>query len=197
MSVDVIARWVSTIVDPPIPVIISNPNAPAPSGDYLVVSFVSDTGGCYPIVDVGPSGEDDVAVYTADNDTLLSTDISAFSARGADILNDIKNHASLPPFDADKPIMYDCGVIRGPAFFNDCGFTPRYVCEYSFRTGHVTQATDVRVKRINVVGYLDGAPIEIDEALSTPTQPATDGAILLSTSGAWLLSADGATLTSI
>jgi hypothetical protein len=196
-TLDQIVEWISDMLDGAIPVVQSHQNAPAPEGDYVSIAYVSSVESVYPYIDKRPDPDDpNNVIYSANTSIELSVDVSVYSANGHEILEDLKTRGSLPPA-VGRPILATAGPIFGPAFFDDTGFSPRYMSEFMFRTQHTNEYTERRVRRIISDGDVGDNHLTFDETLKTPTPAPSRGALLIGHLDAVLVGASGDRLHSV
>lgn len=144
--------WIQGIVGSGIPVILANQNAAVPTGDYLSVKFVTQTGTPDKIANRTRSGE--VIQYHTESSDVLSVDVKAFSASGLSLLRSIEL-AARDSHAQNTPALIGCGPVYGPAFFNDTSFRPQYHSEFQFRVAASYDTEGARVETLSLGGEID------------------------------------------
>ena len=155
-----ILAWIQEIVGPGISVIFADQNAPAPTGIYLSVRFVTQTSTPDKIANSRRTGS--VIRYHMESSSILGVDVKAFSAAGSSLLGQIEL-GTRDPHSKSVPALIDCGPIYGPTFFNDTHYRPMYHREFRFRIPAVLDTVGSRVRTLGLGGDVDDLEPSVEE----------------------------------
>lgn len=154
-----IIAWMQSVVGSDIPVILAHQNASVPDGDYISVSFVTQTDTPDKITERSRDG--DSIQYHMEGSDILSVDVKAFSASGLSLLRSIRL-AARDPHAQSVPALFDCGPVYGPAFFNDTHYRSQYHCEFQFRVSSSYDTTGARVQSVDLDGEVDSLQAAVE-----------------------------------
>lgn len=153
MSLASVIAWTQSAVGPGVTVIRAPSNGPAPSGTYIAISHLSESGDTRDAVE--READEEGVKISSQRHTRVTYSFDAFGSTGRDLLNDIILAANLPPVE-DRPILADAGDIRDLAFLDDERFAPRWQCDLTFRESAYKEVIDYRLDSVVMSGEFSG-----------------------------------------
>ena len=148
MNLAGIIAWIQSVFGDDVPVILGYQNAPIPEGPFARVSFVTLAAGADKIVRT--SRDSDGVRYHIERSDI------------AQLLENLALAEHSPATGREVPAVIDRSAIRGPSFFKDSHFRPRFMTEYRFRVPMYYEATGPEVARIQGSGEVSDIDAEFE-----------------------------------